>query len=99
MKMFICIIDNQGNKIFHKNMDADPLHLKQVLEPYKADLIVGVECVFTWYWLADCCENNGIHFILGHAFYMKAIHGGKTKNDKIDSFKIATMLRGGMFPR
>ncbi len=29
---------------------------------------------------------------------MKVIHGGKSKNDKIDSFKIATMLRGGMFP-
>jgi len=28
---------------------------------------------------------------------MKAIHGGKTKND-IDSFKIATLLRGGNFP-
>jgi transposase len=29
---------------------------------------------------------------------MKAIHGGKTKNDKIDSFKIAALLRGGNFP-
>jgi hypothetical protein len=29
---------------------------------------------------------------------MKAIHGGKTKNDKIDSFKIAKLLRGGNFP-
>jgi transposase len=29
---------------------------------------------------------------------MKAIHGAKSKNDKIDSQKIATMLRGGMFP-
>ena len=27
---------------------------------------------------------------------MKAIHGGKAKNDKIDSLKIATLLRGGM---
>src|SRR5882724_6134762 len=26
---------------------------------------------------------------------MKAIHGGKTKNDKIDSHKIAALLRGG----
>ena len=26
---------------------------------------------------------------------MKAIHGGKSKNDKIDSLKIATLLRGG----
>ena len=29
---------------------------------------------------------------------MKAIHGGKTKNDKIDSYKIAALLRGGNFP-
>jgi transposase len=29
---------------------------------------------------------------------MKAIHGGKTKNDKIDSFKIASLLKGGNFP-
>jgi transposase len=30
---------------------------------------------------------------------MKAIHGGKAKNDKIDSHKIAVLLRGGMIPQ
>jgi transposase len=30
---------------------------------------------------------------------MRAIHGGKAKNDKIDSHKIATLLRGGMLPQ
>jgi len=30
---------------------------------------------------------------------MKAIHGGKAKNDKIDSKKIAVLLRGGMVPQ
>jgi len=29
---------------------------------------------------------------------MKAIHGGKAKNDRIDSFKIANLIRGGNFP-
>jgi hypothetical protein len=29
---------------------------------------------------------------------MKAIHGGKSKNDKIDSRKIAQLLRGGNLP-
>jgi hypothetical protein len=29
---------------------------------------------------------------------MKAIHGGKAKNDKIDAHKIAVLLRGGAFP-
>jgi hypothetical protein len=39
-----------------------------------------------------------IPFVLGHALYMKAIHGGKTKNDKIDSYKIAKLLMGGNMP-
>ncbi len=39
-----------------------------------------------------------IPFVLGHALYMKAIHGGKAKNDKIDSLKIALLLKGGMLP-
>jgi hypothetical protein len=30
---------------------------------------------------------------------MQAIHGGKAKKDKIDSLKIATLLRGGMLPK
>ena len=51
-----------------------------------------------WYWVADWCDQQGIDFVLGHALYMKAIHGGKAKNDKIDSFKIAKLLRGGNFP-
>jgi transposase len=30
---------------------------------------------------------------------MKAIHGGKAKNDKIDAHQIAVLLRGGMLPQ
>lgn len=30
---------------------------------------------------------------------MKAIHGGKQKNDRIDAHKIATLLRGGLLPQ
>ena len=58
---------------------------------------VGVECIFTWYWVADFCAERGIDFALGHAYYMKSIHGGKTKSDKIDSEKIANMLHGASF--
>src|SRR5262249_39461541 len=47
---------------------------------------------------ADLCAAEGISFVLGHALYMKAIHGGKAKTDKIDAHKIAVLLRGGMVP-
>ena len=62
-------------------------------------MVVAVECIFTWYWLADLCAQEGIPFVLGHALSMKAIHGGKAKNDKIDAHKIAVLLRGGMLPQ
>ena len=62
-------------------------------------LVVCAECMFTWYWLADLCARESIPFVLGHALYMRAIHGAKAKNDRIDSKKIAGLLRGGTIPQ
>jgi transposase len=61
-------------------------------------LVVGVESIFCWYWLADLCQEQNLCFVLGHAFYMKLIHGGKGKSDRIDAGKIARLLRCGSFP-
>ncbi len=48
--------------------------------------------------MVDLCARERIPFVLGHALYMKAIHGGKTKSDKIDAHKIAALLQSGMMP-
>jgi hypothetical protein len=37
------------------------------------------------------CAEEHIPFVLGHALYMKAIHGGKAKHDQIDSQKIVVL--------
>ena len=50
------------------------------------------------YWLADLCDREGIHFVLAHALCLKAVHGGKTKNDRINALKIADLLRGRNIP-
>ena len=97
--MYVCILDQSGTILIHKNLPTTPEAFLRVIAPYREDLVVGVECIFTWYWLADLCAKEGIAFVLGHALYMKAIHGGKAKNDKIDAHKIAVLLRGGMLPQ
>lgn len=79
-------------------MPAEPQYLDRALSRFDGDLVVAVECIFTWYWIADSCDERVIPFVLGHALYMKAIHGGKSKNDRIDSEKIASLLRAGMLP-
>jgi len=96
--LYVCILDQDGNTIVHQNISADPNRLRKLLEPYIGNIVVGVECMHCWYWVSDFCNDLGVDFILGHALYMKAIHGGKAKNDKIDSYKIAKLIRGGNFP-
>jgi len=96
--MYVCILDQEGAIVVHKNLPTTPEVFLKAIAPYRDDLVVAVECMFTWYWLADLCAHEQIPFVLGHALYMKAIHGGKAKNDKIDAHKIAVLLRGGMLP-
>ena len=96
--MYICIADEQGKTVLHRNRKASAEALLKAIEPFREDIVVAVECMFVWYWLADVCDKEKIPFVLGHALYMKAIHGGKSKNDKIDSKKIAALLRGGNIP-
>ena len=97
--MYVCILSHDGEICLHRNMKAAPQPFLKAVAPYREGLVVAVECIFTWYWLADLCAQENISFVLGHALYMKAIHGGKAKNDKIDSEKIAILLRGGMLPQ
>lgn len=96
--LYVCIINSTGDIVFHKEIPATPDVFLKTIAAYKDNIVVGVESTFCWYWLADLCQDNNIEFVLGHALYMKAIHGGKAKNDKLDSHKIAVLLRGGMFP-
>ena len=94
--MYLCVLNQDGEVLLHRDMKAAPGPFLQAIAPYREDVVVCVECIFTWYWLADLCTHEGIPFVLGHALYMKAIHGGKAKNDRIDAHKIAVLLRGGM---
>jgi transposase len=96
--MHVCILDQAGEPVFDRNLPCRPDAFLRAVAPFRDGLVVGAECMFAWYWVADLCAQEQIPFVLGHALYMKAIHGGKAKNDRIDAGKIARLLRGGNFP-
>jgi transposase len=93
------ILDAEGQTVLEKTLAACPQAFLKAVQPFRDGLVVACACLFTWYWLADVCHEEQIPFVLGHALYMKAIHGGKAKTDKIDAHKIAVLLRGGMLPQ
>ena len=97
--MYVCILRQDGEVVLHRHMPARPDALRKALAPYRDDMVIAVECIFTWYWLAELGAQEGLPVVLGHALSMKAIHGGTATNDKIDSQKIAVLLRGGMLPQ
>jgi hypothetical protein len=59
--------------------------LLQAIAPFRDGILIGVECMFGGYWLADRCADHGIPFVVGHAMHMKLIHGAKAKNDRLDA--------------
>jgi transposase len=98
-QMYVCVMDRSGKKLLHTNIrNNDFAYFLKLVAPYRHDLTVCAECMFGWYWLADACQAANIHFVLAHALYLKAIHGGKNKNDRIDSEKIAHLLRTNLIP-
>lgn len=96
--MYICVMNKEGDILLHRNLRTEFGEFKRKVKKFLPDLSVGAESTYNYYWLADACRHDGIPFYLGHAYYMKTIHGGKKKNDKLDSRKIADLLRSNHFP-
>jgi hypothetical protein len=55
--MYVCILDHEGRVLLHQNMPCDPQRFLRTVAPYRDDLVVAVECIFTWYWLAELCAR------------------------------------------
>ena len=88
-EMYACVVDQAGDKKLHRNfktLQSDKFF--EQIQPFGTNIVVGCESTFNWYWLGDACRERHIPFVFGHALYLKAIHGGKVKNYKLDSEKL-----------
>lgn len=58
----VCIIGEAGTILVHKNLKINPTAFTRVIDPHRDGLVVAVECVFAWYWIADLCEHYSFQF-------------------------------------
>jgi hypothetical protein len=65
--LYVCSLSHEEEIVLHRTMKAAPEPFLQAVAPYRDGLVVAVECLFTWDWLADLCAHEGIPVVLGHA--------------------------------
>jgi hypothetical protein len=95
--MFLHFLNAAGDTVFSRNLTTDRQRFLRALEPFRSDIVVGCECMHSWYWLSDLCAEHSIPFVPGHAFGIKAIHADKLKSDaRCSNHRYADA--GGNFP-
>jgi hypothetical protein len=57
---FIHVLDHADVTVYARDGAASPRTFLEAVKPNRAGLVVGVECMFAWYWLADLCEDESI---------------------------------------
>lgn len=65
--MYVCVISENCEVVLHQNIDTNPDIFMSIIQPFREGLVVGVECMLTWYSIADFCKKVGIDFVMGPA--------------------------------
>ena len=93
------IVDEQGKRIFKRRVPNDPELIKDVLKPYKEEMVgVVVESTYNWYWLVDALMEEGYKVHLANPAAIQQYSGLKHGDDQHDAFWLAEMLRLGILP-
>ncbi len=54
-----CIVDSKGKIVLHQNMPARAEPLLKAIKRFRKDLVIAVECMFSWYWLPISAQTRG----------------------------------------
>jgi hypothetical protein len=46
--LYLCVLDPDRQIVLHRRVVCDEKKLLRMLEPYREDLVIGVECMFKW---------------------------------------------------
>jgi hypothetical protein len=51
--MYTCVLDREGETLLHRDLPTVPEIFMKPIAPFRGSLVVAVEYIFTWCWLAE----------------------------------------------
>jgi hypothetical protein len=87
--MYGCSLNHDGEILRPHQMNTSPETLLKARAPDREALVVAVEGLLTWSWLADLCAQEQLPCVLGHALSLTALHGGNAQHETLDAQNIA----------
>ena len=57
-QMYVCIVNQEGAILVHRNIKTDPTCFLELIAPYRDDLAVAVECITCRRWPSGRARNR-----------------------------------------
>ncbi len=96
--MTVAVMDANGKMLTRKRIRNDMGAFLAAIAKYRHSISVAVESTFNWMWFVDCCRDHDLDIHLAHAYVMRLVHGSEHKRDRLDTDRIAQLLRGCYLP-
>ena len=96
---YVCVIDDEDNRVLERKLDNDADLLIACLTEYKDELMaVAIESTFNWYWLSDALTDAGFEVRLVNTTKVIQYSGLKRADDRYDAFFLAHLMRLNILP-
>ena len=94
----VCIVDQEGNRVKRCRLRNELESVLGYFDTIARPAGVALEASHNWGMLYDVLTDRGFDVHICHSKEAKMIGLASVKNDKVDAYKLATLLRVGLLP-
>jgi len=96
---YVTSMDEKGVVIAQKRIEHSPESLDTFVQSLNEGDSIAVEATCNWYYIYELLENKVSDISLAHPLKTRIIAEARIKTDKIDSEKLAHLLRADLLPK
>jgi transposase len=94
----VCVLDERGYRAQDVRVENSQSSVAGYFSQVRRPSSVALEASHNWGAIYDLLDGQGFDVHICHSKQAKLIGLASVKNDKVDAFKLATLLRAGLLP-